>query len=247
MKKKVHEYLTSIRSRSEPIHFTLIDPEKFNDVVKESIKKAIDAGTDAFLIGGSLLVTEQSVNTVIDYIRSLSRDHPVIIFPGNVNSISPKADAIFFMSLLNSDDPYFIIGAQVLGAPIVKQYGLEPLPTAYIIVGKGGAAGYIGKARPIPLDHPEIAAAYALAAEYLGMKYIYLEAGSGSEQHVPLHMIRAVKSVIDDPLLIVGGGIRDPETAAKVISSGADAIVTGNIVERDPETTYKIISRIKRR
>jgi phosphoglycerol geranylgeranyltransferase len=163
---------------------------------------------------------------------------PVILFPNNVTGISRYADAIWFMSLLNSVDPYFLIGAQVLGAPLVKRYRLEPIPLGYIIVGEGGAAGVVGKAVPVPYDKPELAAAHALAGQYLGMRFIYLEAGSGAKKPVSPEMIRMVKSVIDVPL-VVGGGIRNREQALAAASAGANIIVTGNIIE-NTEATYKV-------
>jgi len=134
------------------------------------------------------------------------------------------------MSLLNSVDPYFLMGAQVLGAPLVKKYHLEPLPLGYIIVGEGGTAGIVGKAIPVPYNKPELAAAHALAGQYLGMRFIYLEAGSGAREAVPPDMIRSVKHYIDVPL-IVGGGIRSRGQALAAASAGADIIVTGNVVE----------------
>jgi phosphoglycerol geranylgeranyltransferase len=135
------------------------------------------------------------------------------------------------MSLINSSDPCFIIGAHVLGAPLVRRFGLEPIPLGYIIVGEGGAASLIGRAFPIPFDRPELAVAHALAAEYLGMRFVYLEAGSGVKESVPRDMIRMVKDVIDVPL-IVGGGIRSRTQVRKIVDAGADMVVTGNITEQ---------------
>jgi phosphoglycerol geranylgeranyltransferase len=155
---------------------------------------------------------------------------PIILFPNNVTGISRYADAIWFMSLLNSVDPYFLMGAQILGAPLVKRYGLEPLPLGYVIVGEGGTAGIVGKAIPIPYNKPELAAAHALAGQYLGMRFIYLEGGSGAKNPVPSEMIRTVKHHVDVPL-VVGGGIRSREQALTAASAGADIIVTGNLVE----------------
>jgi phosphoglycerol geranylgeranyltransferase len=167
-----------------------------------------------------------------DVVRAVKRTVkiPIILFPNNVTGISRYADAIWFMSLLNSVDPYFIMGAQILGAPLVKKYGLEPLPLGYIIVGEGGTAGVVGRAIPIPHNKPELAVAHALAGQYLGMRFIYLEGGSGAKNPVPPEMIRAVKHYIDVPL-IVGGGIRSREQALSAASAGADMIVTGNVIE----------------
>jgi phosphoglycerol geranylgeranyltransferase len=136
------------------------------------------------------------------------------------------------MSLLNSVDPYFLMGAQVLGAPLVKKHRLEPIPMGYIIVGEGGTAGIVGRAVPVPYNKPELAAAHALAGQYLGMRFIYLEAGSGAKKPVSPEMIHVVKHYIDIPL-IVGGGIRSRSQALAAASAGADIIVTGNVVENN--------------
>jgi phosphoglycerol geranylgeranyltransferase len=164
---------------------------------------------------------------------------PVILFPASEQGVSRHADAIFFMSMLNSRDPYFITGAQKLGAPLVKRFKLEPLPMAYLLIEPGGAAGRVGKADLIPRDEPELAAAYALAAQHLGMRFVYLEAGSGADRPVPVEMVKAVRDVID-VTLIVGGGIRTPEAAAERVKAGADIIVTGTIVEQAKEIKAKL-------
>ncbi len=246
-KLKVHEYLTS-KARREVLHFTLIDPEKTSPT--QALRNAEEMeknGTDAILIGGSTGVTERLLDNIISELKK-NINIPIILFPGNISGISKHADAILFMSLLNSDNPYFIVGAQVLGAPIVYKYGLEVLPTAYIIVGYGGAAGYIGHARPIPWDKPEIAVAYALAAYMMGMDYIYFEAGSGSPHIVPPEIIMKTKQLLNDQVFVIaGGGVRSPEDARKLVEAGVNAIVTGTIVEKDLAKATKIIEAIKKR
>jgi phosphoglycerol geranylgeranyltransferase len=199
------------------------------------------------MIGGSTLVSVRHLDAVVKGVKH-AVDIPVILFPNNITSISRHADAIWFMSLLNSVDPYFIIGAQVLGAPLVKRYSLEPIPLGYIIVGEGGAAGIIGKAVPIPYNKPELAVAHALAGQYLGMRFIYLEAGSGAKKPVPQEMIRNVKNYIDVPL-IIGGGIKSKEQALAAASSGADIIVTGNVIENGQvsDKVAEIVEGIKSR
>ncbi len=150
------------------------------------------------------------------------------------------------MSLLNSVDPYFLIGAQTLGAPLVKKYGLEPISLGYLITGEGGTAGVMGKAVPVPYNKPKLAIAHALAGQYLGMHFIYLEGGSGAREPVPSKMIRKVKDAIDIPL-VVGGGIKTRKQAIAAASAGADIIVTGNVVEesRVEQNVSKIIEGIK--
>jgi phosphoglycerol geranylgeranyltransferase len=136
------------------------------------------------------------------------------------------------MSLLNSINPYYLSGAQALGAPLVKKYQLEPIPLAYLIVGgNAGAAGFVGSANPIPNGKPELAAIYALAAQYLGMRFVYLEAGSGAKESVPPAMVSTVRKT-SKMRIIAGGGIRTPSAAKALVKAGADVIVTGTIAER---------------
>ncbi|RLG85736.1 MAG: geranylgeranylglyceryl/heptaprenylglyceryl phosphate synthase [Thermoprotei archaeon] len=242
---RVAKYIEDKVGSGETLHFSLVDPAKTD--VKELPRIAeqlVEAGTDAFLVGGSLAVSESDIDEVIEALRTASL--PIILFPGNINGISRKADAILFMSLLNSDDIYYVTGAQVSAAPIIKRYGLEVLPTAYIIVGYGGAAGFMGRARPIPYDKPEIAAAYAMAAEMMGMRFIYLEAGSGAPKPVPTDMVSYVRQSIDSSIVIVGGGIRSPEVAQGIVRAGADVIVTGNIIEDSIEQAKRIIRAVKK-
>ncbi|MGQ9538213.1 MAG: geranylgeranylglyceryl/heptaprenylglyceryl phosphate synthase [Candidatus Bathycorpusculaceae bacterium] len=226
----VERYLLDKISSEGAIHITLIDPEKVTPSQASSIaKKAKASGTSAIMIGGSTFVSTKHLDDVVRTVKRAT-GMPIILFPNNVTSISRYADAIWFMSLLNSVDPYFLMGAQVLGAPLIRKYRLEPIPLGYIIVGEGGTAGIVGKAVPIPYDKPELAVAHALAGQYLGMRFIYLEAGSGAKKPVPQEMIRAVKQHIS-ATLIVGGGIRARAQALAAASAGADIIVTGNVVE----------------
>jgi len=187
------------------------------------------SGTSAIMIGGSTFNSQEHLDALIQAIKS-TVDLPTILFPNNVSGISRHADAIWFMSLLNSVDPYFLVGAQILGAPLIKKFKIEPISMGYIIVGQGGTAGIVGKAIAIPYDKPELAAAHALAGQYFGMRFIYLEGGSGVANPVPPEMIKTVKKYLDVPL-IVGGGIRTKEQAAAAAQAGADIIVTGNLIE----------------
>ncbi len=228
---RVEKYLLDKIAAEKSIHITLIDPEDITvaqaSVVAENSK---NSGTAAIMIGGSTFVSQEHLDNVVQAIKKVV-DIPTILFPNNVSGISRHSDAIWFMSLLNSVDPYFLIGAQILGAPLIKKFNIEPISMGYIIVGSGGTAGIVGKAIAIPYDKPELAAAHALAGQYLGMRFIYLEGGSGAANPVPPEMIKAVKHYLDIPL-IVGGGIRTKEQAAAAASAGADIIVTGNIIEK---------------
>jgi phosphoglycerol geranylgeranyltransferase len=227
---RVEKYLLERIKAEGAIHITLVDPEKVTPPQASRVAENSRAsGTSAMMIGGSTFVSQAHLDSVVRAIKRTVKI-PTILFPNNITGISRHADAIWFMSLLNSVDPYFLIGAQVLGAPIVKKYGLEPISMGYIIVGDGGTAGIVGKAIPVPYTKPELAAAHALAGQYLGMHFIYLEGGSGAKNPVPPEMVRAVKHSVDIPL-IVGGGIRTKDQALAAASAGADVIVTGNIIE----------------
>jgi len=166
---------------------------------------------------------------------------PIILFPGNITGVVPGADAILFSSLLNSDNPYFISQAQALGAPNVLKFGLEPLPTAYIIIGEGTTVWHVGSVRAIPFDKPSLAAMYALSAQFMGMRFVYLEAGSGAKSNVQPEMVAAVRKLFKG-FLIVGGGIKSVHTAAEIVKAGADALVIGTFIEKGG--SFKTISDI---
>jgi phosphoglycerol geranylgeranyltransferase len=225
---KTEKYLYEKIEENGFVHITLIDPEKMNRI-EEVVRAAEASGSSAFMVGGSTSHRTSDYEEAIAKIKSNSK-LPVIIFPSNVASIARGADAIWFMSLLNSSNPYYIIGAQVLGVKIIRELGLEIIPMAYLILGTGGAAGYIGDARPLPFEIPELTVGYAMAAEALGFRFVYLEAGSGVRMHVPEKLIGMAKRSISIPL-IVGGGIRDGLAAENVVSAGADVIVTGDVLE----------------
>jgi phosphoglycerol geranylgeranyltransferase len=243
----VEGYLLKRIEEEGAIHLTLLDPERrgisFSDVAKEAER----GGTAAIMVGGSTLASQSELDEAVKEIKAAIKI-PVILFPNNISGVSQYADAIWFMSLLNSSNTYYLIDVQALTARIIKQYGIEPIPLGYIIVGEGGAAGYIGQARPIPYDHPEIAVGYSLAGELLGMRFIYLEAGSGAKSPVPSEMVRMVKRHLSIPL-IVGGGIRDGDAAKMLVEAGADIIVTGTLVEKTERVRNKIseiVSQISR-
>jgi len=243
----VEKYLLEKIKSEGTIHLTLIDPEKVTSPQASRIAgKAKFSGTSAIMIGGSTFFSAAHLDNVVKAVKRTVKI-PIILFPNNVTGISRYADAIWFMSLLNSSDPYFLMGAQVLGAPLIKKYRLEPIPLGYITVGDGGTASVVGKAVPVPYNKPELAAAHALAGQYLGMRFMYLEAGSGARRPVPPEMIRSVKSYIDVPL-IIGGGIKSRNQALAAASAGADIIVTGNVIENAEvkSKVAEIVEGIKR-
>jgi phosphoglycerol geranylgeranyltransferase len=227
---RVEKFLLEKIAAEKTIHMTLIDPEKITPAQAATVaQNSKESGTSAIMIGGSTFSSQEHLDQVVQAIKN-AVDLPTILFPNNVSGISRHSDAIWFMSLLNSVDPYFLVGAQILGAPLIKKFNIEPISMGYIIVGQGGTAGVVGKAIAIPYDKPELAAAHALAGQYFGMRFIYLEGGSGVANPVPPEMIKTVKKYLDVPL-IVGGGIRTREQAAAAAQAGADIIVTGNLIE----------------
>ncbi|MCS7097172.1 MAG: geranylgeranylglyceryl/heptaprenylglyceryl phosphate synthase [Candidatus Methanomethylicia archaeon] len=245
---KVEAYLLERIKNEGAIHITLIDPEKVNDTVIDRVVNAVKAGSAAIMIGGSTGVTETVLDNVILNVKERVKEVPIILFPGNITGISRCADAIWFMSLLNSSNTYYIIEAQTQGAIIIKKYNIEAIPMGYIILGKGGLAGYIGHAKLIPYDYPELAAMYALAGSYLGMRFIYLEAGSGTDEPIPPKVVRTVRNVTKSRI-IVGGGIRTAHQAVSIVEAGADIIVTGTLIEEDKghEKIKEIINAIRSR
>lgn len=230
--KSVIKYLHEIIEKHKAGYLVLIDPDVCK--IEKCAKLACEierAGADAILLGGSLL-TKDIQPIAIDLKASTSL--PIILFPGDSMHLTPHADAVLYMSLISGRNPNYLIGEQVKAAPLIQQYNLEPVPTGYMLIEGGNrtTVEFMSDTVPIPRNKPDIAGTHALAAQYLGMKMVYLEAGSGAEYPVPNDMISKVNSQIDIPL-IVGGGIRSPEIAAQKVYAGADFIVTGNIIEEN--------------
>ncbi|HPY71846.1 MAG TPA: geranylgeranylglyceryl/heptaprenylglyceryl phosphate synthase [Methanothrix sp.] len=231
----VEEMLAKVVEAAGASHLTLIDPDSQSpEAAGEMAKAAAKGGTDAIMVGGSVGAAGRSLEDTVGTIKDESC-LPVILFPSSVSGLCSNADAVFFMSLLNSRSASYLIENQALGAPLVYKYGIEPIPMAYIIVEPGGTVGWVGDAKLIPRDKPELAAAYALAGKYFGMRLVYLEAGSGAEEPVPPKMVTATKRAIGDSLLIVGGGIRSGEAARRLVEAGAEIIVTGTGIERSED------------
>ena len=228
---KVESFLKSELKKKNALLFVLIDSEVSK--LESSRKLAQDVekiGASAILVGGSSATDQIEMAEVVKNIKKGIKI-PIILFPGNVTGVVPDADAILFSSLMNSENPYFITQAQALGAPSVLKFGLEPLPTAYLVIGDGTSAWFVGSARGIPFEKPKIAAAYALAAQFLGMRFVYLEAGSGAKSSVTPEMVKTVRKAFNG-FLIVGGGIRDIKTATNLVKAGANALVIGTFLEK---------------
>ena len=241
----VYEYLLERRAKA-PLHMTLLDPDKQTpDEAGPMAAHASKAGTDAIMVGGSTGVTQDKVDETVLAIKGAARV-PVILFPASAANLSPHADAIYFMSLLNSREPRFIVGEQRIAAGVIRAWGLETIPMAYLVVEPGMRAGQVGHADLLPRTNPTLAVQYALAAQMLGMKLVYLEAGSGAPEPVPVGLVRAVKAAVDIPV-VAGGGVRSPAAAAALAHAGADVVVTGTIVEiaRDGSALGRIVEAVK--
>ncbi|HKZ98853.1 MAG TPA: geranylgeranylglyceryl/heptaprenylglyceryl phosphate synthase [Thermoplasmata archaeon] len=241
----VYEYLLERRAKA-PLHMTLLDPDKQTpDEAGPMAAHASKAGTDAIMVGGSTGVTQDKVDETVLAIKGAARV-PVILFPASAANLSPHADAIYFMSLLNSREPRFIVGEQRIAAGVIRAWGLETIPMAYLVVEPGMRAGQVGHADLLPRTNPTLAVQYALAAQMLGMKLVYLEAGSGAPEPVPAGLVRAVKAAVDIPV-VAGGGVRSPAAAAALAHAGADVVVTGTIVEiaRDGSALGRIVEAVK--
>jgi phosphoglycerol geranylgeranyltransferase len=228
---KVELFLKSELKKKNALLFVLIDSEVSKLESSRKLAQNVEKiGVSAILIGGSSATDQIEMAEVVKGIKKGIKI-PIILFPGNVTGVVPDADAILFSSLMNSENPYFITQAQALGAPSVLKFGLEPLPTAYLVIGDGTSAWFVGSARGIPFEKPKIAAAYALAAQFLGMRFVYLEAGSGAKSSVTPEMVKTVRKAFNG-FLIVGGGIRNIKTATELVKAGADALVIGTFLEK---------------
>ena len=227
--------------KREKLHFSLFDPEKLTpEKASDLAKKVTEFGSDAIMIGGS---TAQNVDAVTKAIKE-STNLPIILFPNSANGLSKYADAVFFMSLLNSSKREFLVGEQVKGAPIIYEHKIEPIPMGYVVINTGEPTA-VEKVAQIQRLTKDDVVSYALAAEYFGMNFVYLEAGSGATRSVSEDIIQAVKEKLKIPL-IVGGGINGPITAMKKLDAGADIIVTGTVIERAYGKVAEIIDAVKK-
>jgi phosphoglycerol geranylgeranyltransferase len=233
MNNGIYHSLTQRKQQGKKSFAVLIDPDKVNDTsMQQLITLAVAAKVDYFLVGGSLVISNY-LDECVQYIKRHC-NIPVILFPGSPNQVSKYADALLYLSLISGRNADLLIGQHVISAPVVKQSGLEIMPTGYMVIDGGAptTVSYISNATPLPADKNEIAMCTAMAGEMLGMKLIYMDAGSGAKRPITESMIQKVSSCIDVPL-IIGGGITDPEKAYLNCKAGADVIVVGNAIEKD--------------
>lgn len=244
MKQDLYKQFKARKEQGKKSFTVLIDPDKVNAQSIEHITSlAVDAKVDYFFVGGSLVISNH-LDECIQQIKSLC-NIPVILFPGSPSQVSKYADALLYLSLISGRNPELLIGQHVVSAPFVKKSGLEIMPTGYMVVDGGAptTVSYISNAAPIPADKNEIAMCTAMAGEMLGMKLIYMDAGSGAKRPITEHMIEKVSSHIESPL-IVGGGIVEPEKAYRNCKAGADVIVVGNAIEKDPSLIKEMAAAV---
>lgn len=242
----IYSQLLSAKREGRKQIAVLLDPDKFpsEDSLNTFASLALRSAIDYLFVGGSLLLDNQIEHCVMALKRVLPHI-PVVLFPGSIFQITPTADAILFLSLVSGRNADLLIGQHVVAAPLLKRSSLEVIPTGYMLV-EGGApttVSYISNTLPLPHDKPQIAACTAMAAELLGMKLLYLDAGSGAQKPVSPQMIAQVAGNTDLPL-IVGGGIRNAQTAAEACRAGANLIVVGNILEQNPELMLQIAQAV---
>ncbi len=243
--KGIYDLFVDRKQKGHKSFALLIDPDKVNNNSMETlVNLSVNAGVDYFLVGGSLVVS----NYLADCVKFIKKnsDIPVILFPGSPSQICSDADALLYLSLISGRNPEMLIGQHVVSAPAVKQSKLEVMSTGYMVIDGGAptTVSYISNASPLPSDKQEIAVCTAMAGEMLGMKLIYMDAGSGAQKPVSINMIKSVAESISVPL-IVGGGIVNPEQAYLDCKAGADVIVVGNAIEKDSSLIQEMASAIK--
>lgn len=244
MTNSIYQSLVQKKTRGEKSFAVLIDPDKVNASSIDSLMRLVnEASVDYLLVGGSLVISNR-LDEVVQQIKKNS-DIPVILFPGSPSQITSYADALLYLSLISGRNPELLIGQHVISAAAVKQSGLEIMSTGYMVIDGGAptTVSYISNATPIPADKNEIAMCTAMAGEMLGMKLIYMDAGSGAKRAISEEMIMAVSKVIEAPL-VIGGGIKDPEKAYLNCKAGADVIVIGNAIEKDPSLIKEMSAAI---
>lgn len=242
---KILESLLTKSKQGKKSIAVLIDPDKIDDSAKLEplLRLAAEDCVDYIFVGGSLITTTNLAEVVKTIKENVAM--PVVLFPGSALQIEPSADAILFLSLISGRNPDLLIGQHVVAAPILRNSKLEVLPTGYILInsGKTTSVAYISNTTPIPEDKYSLAACTAMAGEMLGLKLIYLDAGSGAEREVNQKMISTIKKSVNVPV-IVGGGINTPQKALNALYAGADLIVIGNALEKSPDLLTEISDRV---
>lgn len=244
---KVERYLLE-RIEKERLLFVFIDPVDWPspDLAVKAGVEAAQGGAAAVLVGGSIAVQGELLDNVVKGVKEQASklNVPIILFPGNIATLTRHADAIYFMSLLNSRNPYWISQAQMLGAPVVKMLGIEPLPVGYIVAEPGGTVGWVGDANLVPRSKPKYAVALALAGQFMGSRFILIDSGSGADSPLPAEFVSAVKKAIDIPL-IVAGGARSLDDVKRTAKAGADIVQVGTLVQEAKDVKGTVAKAVK--
>ena len=241
-KGEVEKRINEITDSGRGVFMGLIDPDPLKQTPERALglaKKLYEGGADVIMLGGSIGAQGPFLDAAAQMIGE-EVDLPLHLFPGNTGTVTKYADSIYFMSLLNSGNPYWVAGAPILGAPTIKKYGLEPIPTAYLVFEPGQTVGWIGESRLIPRAKPDVAVVYSLAAQYMGMRFVILESGSGAPEHVPRSTVSAVRKYVDMNI-VIAGGVKTPRQASRLIAAGANCIHVGTKIEdaKDPLDSIK--------
>ena len=233
----------SQRNSGVPGIWVLLDPDRFRPQDWQPLLPDLDRGPVQGILGGGSLQTTTAYQDTLDWLAEFV-NLPVVLFPGSMLQVSPKADALLLLSLISGRNPEYLIGQHVQAAVSLRNAGLTLLPTGYMLVdgGKATTAHYITQTQPIPADKPDIAAVTALAGSQLGLKVLYLDCGSGALHPVPTAMVEAVRQVVDGPL-VVGGGVRTPQQALALRQAGADWVVMGSVFEENPVKAWKALAQ----
>ena len=243
--KHIYKSLVEAKKAGEKKFVVLVDPDKLSlKNLEKTIELAAKANVDYFFIGGSLIVNNM-LDETLKKIKAVAPNIPLILFPGNAFQLSYRADGLLFLSLISGRNAELLIGKHVISAPYLKMSPLEILPTGYMLIegGKPTTVSYISNTSPIPAEKDDIALCTAIAGELLGLKLIYMDAGSGAINPISESMIEMVSGATNIPL-IVGGGIRTPEKALANVKAGADVVVVGNAIEKDPELILEMAQAV---
>lgn len=234
------QQLDNLKKQKKKGLAVLLDPDKVQMNQLDSFVRLCEQLHVTFFFVGGSLISSDSLSALISRLKKLTKI-PVILFPANAQHTHNEADALLFLSLISGRNPEFLIGHHVIAAPAIKRSKIEVIPTGYMLIesGRQTTASYISNTTPLPADKPDVALATALAGELLGLKTIYMDAGSGALNPVPEKMIQTVAKGIDVPL-IVGGGIRTPEMAYRAYKAGADVLVIGNALEQNEAFLYEL-------
>jgi geranylgeranylglyceryl phosphate synthase family protein len=242
----LYDALTERRKHGQKSLAVLLDPDNLDEAsCQHIIELSTQHVVDYFFVGGSLVMTSHQA-ALIRLLKSRSAV-PVLLFPSHSLHLDSQADGILLLSLISGRNPDFLIGQHVVAAPLLRQSNLEILPTGYMLVdtGRQTTASYMSGTTPLPHDKPTIAACTAMAGEMLGLRLMYLDGGSGAQHPVSSAMIQAVRQAVETPI-IVGGGINTADKAQNVLNAGADVVVIGNQIEKDPDFLGQVSKVVQR-